>query len=393
MKKLLTLRLLTLSIMMFSTGLITGWWVHELLAIRGEKLSSDEGNYQDWLPLQDFSNTFERSALPQEIIDFEQALEGHRYDDALVIYQQQERQDSELSQRLKTVLLQKIDEWSEHQDDSIDGLERFTQHYYQDVDFLQKLADLYTEQEALEKAIEVLISARSFSVQPEELERTTTRIHKLSRLFYNRQQKSQKLHETLPFFQKLTAVEPDYAFYRFALAQAYLSTDNSSSAIRELELLQTDEEFGRQASHQLSDLLPPIPEEPEDIPSSAIPLFTQGRHYMAEAQTQDRSQSRLLIDTGASLTTLPTSLLRELKRRKMAYQVGSTELKTANGLAFAPLYQVKELHLGQYILKNLEVAGLDLGYPFAEGLLGMNALGQFHFQIDQDRNHLILTPR
>lgn len=77
----------------------------------------------------------------------------------------------------------------------------------------------------------------------------------------------------------------------------------------------------------------------------------------------------------------------------MAHRVGHTHLKTASGVAFAAIYRVKELHLGQYIIKDLEVAGLDLESSFAEGLLGMNVLGQFHFQIDQDRNQLILSPR
>ncbi|WP_062269264.1 retropepsin-like aspartic protease [Endozoicomonas arenosclerae] len=393
MKKLLVFRLLTLSIMMFATGLITGWWWHELLNRKGERPPSDEQDYRDWFPIQDYSTTLNLPDTPREVIDFERALEERKYDDALVIYQQQERQDTELSQRLKKVFLQKIDEWSDHQDDGIDALERFTQHYYQDLAFLHKLSELYTEQQALEKSIDVLISARSFSFNPDELEKSSDKIHKLSRTLYNNKQKNQQLHEILPFFQKLANLEPDYAFYRFALAQGYIVLDDHDSAIRELELLQTDEEFGRMASRQLAQLLPSIPEEPEEIPSSAIPLLNEGHHYIATAQTLDRSHSRLLIDTGASLTTLPNTLLQELKRRKMAYRVGHTELKTANGMAFAPLYQVKELHLGQYILKNLEVAGLDLGYPFADGLLGMNALGQFHFQIDQDRNHLILSPR
>ncbi|WP_257253938.1 MULTISPECIES: retropepsin-like aspartic protease [unclassified Endozoicomonas] len=393
MKKLLALRLLTLSIMMFTTGLITGWWWHEMLDNKSEKASFEVLNYRNWLPLGDSSNTLEPLDIPQEIIDFEQALEDLRYDDALIIFQRQERLNSDLSERLVTVLMQKTDEWSEHREYSIAALERFTQHYYQNPALLHKLSELYTAQYELEKAIEVLINAQSFTSDPDKLRNMATRIHELSRLVYDNRQTNQQLHETLPLFQKLATMEPDRAFYRFALAQGYLSTDDSDHAIRELELLQTDEEFGRQASRQLSDLLPPVQEEPEEMPASAIPLIAEGNHYIVAALTQNKSQSRLLIDTGASLTTLPDALLKELKRKKMAYRVGHTELKTASGIAFAPIYRVKELHLGQYVIKDLEVAGLDLGYAFAEGLLGMNVLGQFHFQIDQDRNHLILTPR
>ncbi len=393
MKKLLALRLLTLSIMMFATGLITGWWWHEILATQSKKYSFEGSDYRDWLPRGDFSKSLQWPDIPQEIIDFERALDDYRYDDALVIFQQQERQNSDLSQRLETVLLQKIDEWYEHREYSIAALERFTQHYYQNPVLLKKLADLYTEQQEPEKAIEVLISTRSFTSQPDELEKTASKIQKLSRLFFDNRQKARQLHETLPLFQKLAAMEPEYAFYRYALAQGYLSSEDSNSAIRELELVQTDEEFGRLASRQLSELLPPVQEEPEEAHASAIPLLTHGNHYIVTALTQDKSQSRLLIDTGASLTTLPDALLKELKRKKMAHRVGHTHLKTASGVAFAAIYRVKELHLGQYIIKDLEVAGLDLESSFAEGLLGMNVLGQFHFQIDQDRNQLILSPR
>ncbi len=393
MKKILALRLLTLSIMMFATGLITGWWWHEVLAVKGKKTYFENQDFRNWLPLGDFTNTLEWPDIPQEIIDFERALEEHRYDDALIIFQRQERQNSELSQRLETVLLQKIDEWYEHREYSIAALERFTQHYYQNPVFLKKLAQLYTEEQELEKAIEVLISVRSFISLPDQLENTADSIHKLSRMIYENRQKNQQLQETLPLFQKLATMEPERAFYRFAMAQGYLSAEDSNNAIRELELLQTDEEFGRMAFKQLSDLLPPVQEEPEEMPTSAISLVNEGNHYIVVASTQDKSQPRLLIDTGASLTTLPNTLLKELKRKKMAHRVNHTQLKTASGFVFAPIYRVKELHLGQYIVKDLEVAGLELDYASAEGLLGMNVLGQFHFQIDQDRNYLILSPR
>ena len=77
-------------------------------------------------------------------------------------------------------------------------------------------------------------------------------------------------------------LEPDYGFYRFALVESYLSLDDVESAIRELEILQIDPEFGRKAAEMLAALLPPVPEEVEEQPLGLVPLIASGRHYMLD---------------------------------------------------------------------------------------------------------------
>ena len=101
----------------------------------------------------------------------------------------------------------------------------------------------------------------------------------------------------------------------------------------------------------------------------------------------------LLIDTGASLTTLPSELLQRLRRKKLAARVGHTQLKTAGGMQFAAIYQVKEFQIGNFIVRDLQVAELDLFDTDSQGLLGMDVLGQFRFQLDQDRSILTLQQR
>lgn len=394
-KRLLILRLASWSIMMFSTGLITGWWLHERLPMPSQEEDSTV-LIQEWSPLPEFLPTPHTAEEPPEFGDFEQALDEQRYDDALVIYQRQEIQSPQLFEALRQRFLRKIDQWLADNQPSqvITVLERFTQHYYQDQSLLARLSQTLIDQKELAKAIEVQLSARSYEVTPSELEKLTNNIHKLSQSLFEQQSKRQRLDEILELLQRLAMLEPEYAFYRYALAETYLSMDDVDSAIRELEILQVDAEFGRKASDMLTKLLPPPPEEPEeDLPVNTIPLSTVGNHYIVSVNTGGEFNARLLIDTGASLTTLPTETLLELKRKKLAHRVGHTELKTANGFRFSPIYRLKEFQIGGYSLKNLEVAGLDMGSMESDGLLGMNVLGQFHFQINQDQNTLLLQPR
>ena len=122
---------------------------------------------------------------------------------------------------------------------------------------------------------------------------------------FKQQEQAQRLDETLALFQKLSMLEPDYAFYRFALAKSYLALDDLGSAIRELEILQIDPEFGRRAAEMLAELFPPVPEEMDEQPVGLVPLMARGRHFMVDVALGQGDGARLLIDTGASLTTLP----------------------------------------------------------------------------------------
>ncbi|MGI9276151.1 MAG: aspartyl protease family protein [Endozoicomonas sp.] len=384
--------------MMFSAGLVTGWWLHNKMpANQTAPLVIYPENA--WSPPPGFlqlPQPREHAAISADLLEFEQMLDEQRYDDALVIFQRHERLDSELSYKLRRMLLNTLDQWAAQGESErvVEALERFGEYYYQDLELQKRLAKTLEEQQELARAIEVQLTSRSFASRAEDVNTLDDSIHRLSRELFKQKQKALQLDETLGLYQKLSMLEPDYGFYRFALAESYLALDDLMSAIRELEILQIDPEFGRKAANMLAALLPPAPEEIEEQPVGLVPLIGTGRHYMVDVTAGRRSSARLLIDTGASLTTLPPETLSELRRQKQAVRVGHVDLKTANGLLFSPLYRLKELHIGNFILKNLEVAELDLmGTGQADGLLGMNALGQFHFQINQDRNTLTLQPR
>ena len=56
------------------------------------------------------------------------------------------------------------------------------------------------------------------------------------------------------------------------------------------------------------------------------------------------------------------------------------------------VYSFPEVSLGAYLMKNIQIAVLDFDTNREiDGLLGMNVLGQFRFQIDQENTRLILS--
>jgi len=66
----------------------------------------------------------------------------------------------------------------------------------------------------------------------------------------------------------------------------------------------------------------------------------------------------------------------------------------ANGLTQGEIYRVASISMGDARVDNLDIAVLDYEPPAGvDGLLGMNVLRNYRFEIDQDRELLYLRPR
>ena len=391
-------RVLVLSLVLFSSGVIVGWWFHHLYPIP-YVITPDLPKFTKGSLIEPFRPELDagtESAHSPGFRDFIQALNESRTEDALTIYQRHERVDSQLTIRLRHALFDKIDLWNKARNYEIISaiLERFTEYYYQDLNLLKALAENYETDKQLDKAIEVYLSARPYTEEDTQLRTLDAKTHNLAKDLFEQHLKDQTLEALIPLLQKLAWMEPDYAFYRFALARSYIAINDIDSAIRELEMLQLDGEYGDQASRLLASLLPPPPVESDEVDDlNTIPLAGSGGHYIVQTTVGDKYNANLLIDTGSSLTTLPGRILRELKKNNKAMRIEYVNLKTANGIRLTPVYRLKEFQIGNYVLQDLDVAELELNTYGSDGLLGMNVLKKFHFFIDQNRQTLSLTPR
>lgn len=135
------------------------------------------------------------------------------------------------------------------------------------------------------------------------------------------------------------------------------------------------------------------PKATQQEPVTRLALTRYGDQYIAETQILNRPAA-LLLDTGASSTAISFELYRALRRFNQIKVIGLFDVRTAGGPIRSPLVQIDNMTLGPYELSNIGVFVMpEAAMQQADGLLGMNVLKQFHFQLDQTNAELLLTPR
>ncbi|MEE9127681.1 MAG: retropepsin-like aspartic protease, partial [Planctomycetota bacterium] len=121
-----------------------------------------------------------------------------------------------------------------------------------------------------------------------------------------------------------------------------------------------------------------------------IPYDPRTRAIQAKA-TVGGQAVKFLVDTGASLTTIPTAVADRLGLRKKSNP--RVKVTTASGEVEVEIVVLPSLRLGPRIhLRKVRAAVLDLpGKDLAgTGLLGLNVLQRLDMQIDSENSQLIL---
>lgn len=131
----------------------------------------------------------------------------------------------------------------------------------------------------------------------------------------------------------------------------------------------------------------------------SVPLVSAGNNqYLVDvsivaAQNQPENTAKLLLDTGASLTVITKKFFQRIDGPENAVLIRNGVMNTAGGAVAAPIYRVARLSIGEYTLHDIEVVVMDYPSGSSDGLLGMNFLGRYEFEIDQDNDWLLLSPR
>jgi clan AA aspartic protease (TIGR02281 family) len=121
--------------------------------------------------------------------------------------------------------------------------------------------------------------------------------------------------------------------------------------------------------------------------------FRPGSKFIpVRARLNDAFQQDFLIDTGASLVTIPTSTVTALgividdsnPRRKVS---------TAGGVRIAPEVVLSSVEMGGWTVDNVEAWVLDIPEQPGLGLLGLSYLRRFHVELDDKNGVLLLKPR
>jgi clan AA aspartic protease (TIGR02281 family) len=98
---------------------------------------------------------------------------------------------------------------------------------------------------------------------------------------------------------------------------------------------------------------------------------------------------RMIVDTGATLTTIPVDLARRLGLLDPGNR--RVRIETASGIVEGEVVRLPELQIGGLRIDGARAVVHDLpGTLAGSGLLGLNVLGRLDLQIDSRRDRLIL---
>ena len=125
------------------------------------------------------------------------------------------------------------------------------------------------------------------------------------------------------------------------------------------------------------------------IYNKKIKLKKYGKDFIVQAILNGSIKVNLLIDTGASISSINNSVLQKLQYKVLNNNI---ILNTAAGDIDAKLIQINTLTLDDIAIFDFEltVSSIELSKMF-DGLLGMNFLNKFKFYIDQKNAILYLN--
>jgi clan AA aspartic protease (TIGR02281 family) len=328
---------------------------------------------------------------------FRQLLLEQAFDEAMMLFERVQAQDEAQAQSLRADVLAYLQSALEqqHQQRLMDLVDAYLSRYYDDIDVLMILAEYQRRQGYPEEAAQVVQYALTYAYQPGQQEKIAAffqaLVDKTDNLFVQRQQ----WVELLGFYQLLESIDLSQPRYRLRQAMVYMQLQDFSSARDLLSPLAEQGQWAEKASELLAMAEPQAEDISEQVAAiDSIPLFRHGNHYVIKARLNSASEVVLMIDTGASITSLSHSSFDALPRHSGFSNTGSRLFNTVNGVTRGAVYNADQFKLGDHVLNNVELAVLDFDQgPGIDGLLGMNVLQYFRFEIDQDQQVLHLQPR
>jgi clan AA aspartic protease (TIGR02281 family) len=210
-----------------------------------------------------------------------------------------------------------------------------------------------------------------------------------------------KLNE--PLFQRV----PDNKTFTVNLATAYAHqlkvtlmedvlaalpfNDPNAQAIRDIaydqQIAATEPDPDTTGEPQLQDS---FLEEGNNV---RVKLERIGNSYHVNAVALNQ-RAFMILDTGASTTAISSNLYARLGKMRNLSFIGIFNVQTASGSVEAPLVRIPEFRFAGYTFNNVSAIVLpEEALPDADGLLGMNILGEFDFSILPQEDVLILNKR
>ncbi|MDN3653277.1 retropepsin-like aspartic protease [Thalassotalea ponticola] len=176
--------------------------------------------------------------------------------------------------------------------------------------------------------------------------------------------------------------------YIVNLVNGYLQLDDAHTALSYLQQI----EYLADAQTQYQQLQQRIEQRLRG--NEGIPLIADRDHLLVDTTINNALSTRLMIDTGASLTVISERTYAQLTRHTEIPAHREMMIRTASGEVEAFSIIVEQFAIGPWQVRDLEVVVMPLtNMTKTDGLLGMNFLRQFVFNIDQQQDLLFLQAK
>lgn len=290
-------------------------------------------------------------------------LRGGQFDAAMNRLDALERELDEAAHAgLRAAVIDELAGWVEADrlDPALQAAEAYRAHYLHDAALLGLLADIYHRLGRTEEAFGPLFEILQYPPSPEVARDARARIDALEGDHASALAQRREFHPLVAFYARLLELDPANDRYRLAEAEwlaALEEYDRAEGVLREV-----GDEYADQAVALAARL---------QFARAGIPVERHGDRLIVEARISNHPV-RLLVDTGATMSSLSPSLLRRLGARR---ERSTATVVTASGVISAPVYTVDEVVVGEQRFVDHPLLGLELPSGGVDGLLGMDVLG------------------
>ena len=355
-----------------------------------------EINVQGTLP--DSQDLYNGSSVTNR---FKQFLNDRQYQDAINLYQEQKSQNTEIAAQLRIHLIDELKRLTDTQQISDFSMliDHYLSAYYDDVDILLLLADFNQANGSYLEVVDVYLLAKTYAYTDIDQQRILNRFNSFVNEIDNLHTTRENWWSLTNFYAHINTSGLMNSTYQYQQALAHLRSGDKRFAIEQFNQLLNDRVAGEAAADALNNLdnhtstPAPVNTVLQDQ-SESIALQRIGNQFVVRLSNNQQDNVKLLIDTGASMTTISSASFNTLGIGADAVEQERRVFRTAGGVVMGTVYIMPELRLGPYLLHNTQVAVIDFEtHQEIDGLLGMNILGQFRFQIDQENTQLQLSKK
>lgn len=241
------------------------------------------------------------------------------------------------------------------------------------------------------EAIEYLYLAKYFSYTQDEIELAQKEINQFIKRNIHAY-KTKQLHKKalVSLLQFATEKQAEHPLFNIELAKLQFEQGESQRALNTLAFIPYSEAYEDEIN--LLTQLWSIHLSEVAVMDNGIALEKVGSHFIVEVDIGQRATLRLILDTGASISAINEKASQQLLRDGLIEKTDKIiRLNTANGTREVDTYRADSFSVEEFSIEPLILAGIHMkNNKNIDGLLGMDFLSVFKFEIDYERKLLFL---